>query len=141
MDLKDTESPQRQTALVAQELYRYNIDIAALQETRLELQGTLQGKNYTFFFIKKKPATRRYAGVGFAIANRFVKRLPMLPIGISERLIILRIPVGKPAMQPTMTNSDQAKYMNYSVKRSKRNSKKHQDWFDENGNEMLSLLD
>jgi len=31
--------------------------------------------------------------------------------------------------------------MNYSVKCSKRNSKEHQDWFDENDYEILSLLD
>ena len=36
LDMKDAETPQRQTALVARELGRYNIDIAALQETCLE---------------------------------------------------------------------------------------------------------
>ena len=88
--MKDAERPQRQTALVARELDRYNIDIAALQETRLEGQGSLQ-KNYTFFWIGKEPGIRSEAVVGFAIANTLVKQLHMLPTGISERLITLRI--------------------------------------------------
>ena len=41
LDMKGTERPQRQTALVARDLDRYNIDIAALQETRLEGQGSI----------------------------------------------------------------------------------------------------
>ena len=42
--------PERRTALIAKELHRYNIDIAALQETRLEGQGQEQEKEYTFFW-------------------------------------------------------------------------------------------
>ena len=72
LDLKDADRPQRQTTLVARELDRYNIDIAALQETRLEGQGTLQEKNHTFFWIGKEHGIRREAGVGFAIANSLV---------------------------------------------------------------------
>ena len=93
--MKDADRPQRQTALVARKLDRYNIDIAALQETRLEGQGSLQENNYTFFWIGKEPGIRREAGVGFAVANKLVKHLPMLPTGISERLITLRISIGK----------------------------------------------
>lgn len=122
LDLKDADRPQRQTALVARELDRYNIDIAALQETRLEGQGTLQEKNHTFFWIGKEPGIRREAGVGFAIANSLVKQLPTLPTGISERLITLRIPIGKTryatvisAYAPTMTNPDQAKEEFYEL--------------------------
>ncbi|KAI0212570.1 hypothetical protein LSAT2_002517, partial [Lamellibrachia satsuma] len=98
------------------------IDIAALQETRLEGQGTLQEKNHTFFWIGKEPGIRREAGVGFAIANSLVKQLPTLPTGISERLITLRIPIGKTryatvisAYAPTMTNPDQAKEEFYEL--------------------------
>ena len=72
LDLKDADRPQRQTALVARELDRYNIDIAALQETRLEGQCTLQEQNHTFFWIGKEPGLRREAGVGFTIANSLV---------------------------------------------------------------------
>ena len=59
LDMKDAERPQRQTALVVRELDRYNIDIAALQETRLEGQGSLQENNFTFFWIGKEPGIRR----------------------------------------------------------------------------------
>ena len=76
LDLKDADRPQRQTALVARELDRYNIDIAALQETRLEGQGTLQENNHTFFWIGKEPGIRREVGVGFTIANSLVKQHP-----------------------------------------------------------------
>ena len=41
---KDAERPQKQTALVARERDRYNIDAAGLLETRLERQSTLQEK-------------------------------------------------------------------------------------------------
>ena len=44
LGLKDAEIPNRQTALVARELDPCNIDIAALQEPRLEGQGSLQKK-------------------------------------------------------------------------------------------------
>ena len=101
--------------------YRYNIDVAALQETRLEGQGTLQEKNHTFFWIGKEPGIRREAGVGFVIANNLVKQLPTLPTGISERLITLRIPTRKTryatisVFAPTMTNPDQVKEEFYEL--------------------------
>src|SRR4029434_7207220 len=46
-----TERPHRRTALMAAELRRYNIDIAALSETRLLDEGSLieEGSGYTFF--------------------------------------------------------------------------------------------
>ena len=122
LDLKVAERPQRQTALVSRELDRYNIDIAALQETRLEGQSSLQENNYTFFWIGKEPGIRREAGVGLAIANKLVKRLPMLVTGISERLITLRISIGKSRYAtiisdyaPTMTNPDQTKEEFYEL--------------------------
>ena len=82
LDLKDADRPQRQTALVARELDRYNIDIAALQETRFEGQGTLQ--NYTFLWTGKEPGIRSEAGFGFVIANSLGKQLPTLPTVIPE---------------------------------------------------------
>ena len=50
--LQDTElGARRRTALIACELARYNIDIAALSETRLPDEGSLveTGTGYTFF--------------------------------------------------------------------------------------------
>ena len=115
--LKDAERPQRQMTLVARELDRYDIDIATLQETHFEGQGSLQENNYTFLWIEKEPGIRRKAGVGFAIANKTV-----LPTGISERLITLRISIGEnryaniiSACAPTLTNPDQAKEEFYEL--------------------------
>ena len=47
--------PERSTDLVARELQRYNIDIAALSETRLPDSGTLKehSAGYTFYWQGK----------------------------------------------------------------------------------------
>ena len=51
LDLEMSSKPERRTALVAKELARYRVDIAALSETRLsgEDQLTEKGAGYTFF--------------------------------------------------------------------------------------------
>lgn len=43
--------PERRTALIAAELSRYNVDVAALSETRFSGEGSLteEGEGYTFF--------------------------------------------------------------------------------------------
>ena len=41
LDREDTDRPERRTALIAKELSKYNIDTAALSETRLAGEGTL----------------------------------------------------------------------------------------------------
>ena len=50
MDTKNSKIPERMTAIVGHELSRYNIDIAALSETRLAETGDLTdvGAVYTF---------------------------------------------------------------------------------------------
>nr|VZI26919.1 unnamed protein product [Spirometra erinaceieuropaei] len=107
--------PERRTALVARELARYKVDIAALSETRFSEQGQLEevGAGYTFFWSGRPRAERRDAGVAFANRNDIVGRLPCLPQGINDRLMSLRLPLrgGKfatiiSAYAPTMTNPD-----------------------------------
>ncbi|BHF80083.1 hypothetical protein SprV_0702320700 [Sparganum proliferum] len=96
--------PERRTALVARELARYKVDIAALSETRFSEQGQLETE-------------RRDAGVAFAIGNDIVGRLPCLPQGINDRLMSPRLPLrrgGKfatiiSAYAPPMTSSDAAR--------------------------------
>ncbi|BHF84938.1 hypothetical protein SprV_1002809200 [Sparganum proliferum] len=63
--------PERRTALVARELARYKVDIAALSETRFSEQGQLEevGAGYTFFWSGRPRTERRDAGVAFAIRN------------------------------------------------------------------------
>ena len=72
--LDDANRPERRTALIDRELLLAGIDIAALQETRLEAQGQLQEAEYTFCWIGKSEGPRT-AGVAFAIRNTIAKQL------------------------------------------------------------------
>nr|VZI44911.1 unnamed protein product [Spirometra erinaceieuropaei] len=108
--------PERRTALVARELARYKVDIAALSETRFSEQGQLEevGAGYTFFWSGRPRAERRDAGVDFAIRTDIVRRLPCLPQGINDRLMSLRLPLRRgskfatiiSAYAPPMTSPD-----------------------------------
>ncbi|CAM4548073.1 unnamed protein product [Leuciscus chuanchicus] len=96
LDLAETpDRPHRRTALVAPELARYNIDIAALSETRLHGEDSLVGAGYTFFWKGVPEGIRRNHGVGFAVKYKLLQRIPESPIGINERLITWRIPLAK----------------------------------------------
>ncbi|XP_041934160.1 uncharacterized protein LOC121696990 [Alosa sapidissima] len=89
--------PCRRTALVALELARYNIDIAALSETRLHGEDSLTevGAGYTFFWKGVPEGMRRIHGVGFAVKTKLLQQIPESPVGISERLMTWRIPLTK----------------------------------------------
>ena len=97
LDRANTSRPERRTALVAKELQRYRIDIAALSETRLADEGSLkeEGGGYTFFWKGKPQDEDRIHGVGFAIRSSLLKSIPALPVGINERFMKLRIPLSK----------------------------------------------
>ena len=122
-DKDGAERPQRRTALVSSELARYNIDIAALSETRLPGEGELceLGAGYTFFWSGRDVDERREAGVGFAIKTALVNKLVGLPKGVNDRLMVLKFPLpgGKKhvtivsAYAPTMTNPDEVKFRFY----------------------------
>nr|VZI47914.1 unnamed protein product [Spirometra erinaceieuropaei] len=115
--LAGSNRPERRTALVARELARNKVDIAALSETRFSEQGQLEevGAGYIFWSGRPRPE-RRDAGVAFAIRNDIVGRLPCLPQGINDRLMSLRLPLrggGKfatiiSAYAPPMTSPDAA---------------------------------
>nr|VZI31990.1 unnamed protein product [Spirometra erinaceieuropaei] len=81
LDKLRTSRPKRRTALVARELPRYKVDIAALSETRFSGQGRLE------------EAERQDSGVAFAIRNDIAGRLPCLSLGIDDRLMSLRLPL------------------------------------------------
>ena len=63
------ERPERRTALVAMELAKYNIDTAALLETRFSESGSLNDLVFSFFWSGKPEGERMKAGMGFAIKN------------------------------------------------------------------------
>nr|VZI49109.1 unnamed protein product [Spirometra erinaceieuropaei] len=116
LDNPRSNRPTRRTALVARELARYKVGIAALIETRFSEQGQLEevGAGYTFFWSGRPRAERRDAGAAFAIRTDIVGRLPCLPQGINDRLMSLRQPLrrgGKfatiiSAYAPRMTSPD-----------------------------------
>ena len=119
LDRNDSDRPQRRTALIAAELSRYNIDIAALSETRLAGEGDLTEKSsgYSFFWSGRATEERREAGVGFAIRTSLVSKLASPPKGLNDRLATVRLPLsyGKKfvtiisAYAPTMTNPEEVK--------------------------------
>ena len=119
--------PERRTALVASELGRLGIDIAALQETRLAEEGRIDevGTGYSFFWKGVDEGEDRQAGVGFAIKTDFVKNLTELPTGISKRVLTLRVPLqcGRyatiiSAYAPILKSTDEDKGIFYDELRS-----------------------
>ena len=114
MDREASVRPERRTALIARELARYSIDIAALSETRLADEGpvTEPKGGYTFFWKGKASDEDRIHGVGIAIKTKLLKQLPDLPTAIDERLIKLHFPLNPfrhftviSAYSPTLTSS------------------------------------
>ena len=87
---------RRRTALIACELARYNIDKAALSETRLPDEGSLVeiGTGYTSFWSGQPKVAHRIHGVGLA-ARTALLQSKEYPIAINERLVTLRVPLAK----------------------------------------------
>ena len=89
MDKVTSSRPERQTALIAKELSRYRVDIAALSETRLACYDSLVDCGYTFFWSGKTEKERRESGVGFAIKNSMVNLLEQDPSPVSDRIMTM----------------------------------------------------
>ena len=68
----------RKTAVISSELSKLNIDITALQETRIPKSGSIREKDYTFVWQVKGVDDAREHGVGFAIRNSLPKWLQRL---------------------------------------------------------------
>ncbi|VDL93536.1 unnamed protein product [Schistocephalus solidus] len=111
-----SNQPERRTVLVARELARYKVDIAALSKTRFSEQGQMEvGAGYSFWSGRPK-ADRRDAGVAFAVRDDIVGRLPCLPQDINDHLMSLRLPLRGDqfatiisAYASLMTSNDPAK--------------------------------
>ena len=80
----------RKTAIIDRELGRLNIDIAALQETRLPSSGSLKEKEFTFFWQGLEPDQHRLHGVGFAVRNSLLAAVEPPSQG-TERILSLRL--------------------------------------------------
>ncbi|XP_068675615.1 craniofacial development protein 2-like [Montipora foliosa] len=95
LDSDDNDRPQRRSALVARELSRLDIDIAALSEVRFAEEGSLveRGAGYALFWSGRRKEEHRQSGVGFMIKNNIAKKLHALPTGHSDRIMSLRLPL------------------------------------------------
>ena len=71
LDLPNSNCPERRSALVAQELSRLNIDIAALSEVRFSDEGSLKesGGGYTLYWSGKPATEKHQSGVAFMVRN------------------------------------------------------------------------
>ena len=121
LDREGANRPERRTALVAMELAKYNIDIAALCETRFSESGSLNDLEYSFFWSGKPEEERREAGVGFAIKKDIVTKLTEMPRLVSDRIMTMSLPLSKDnfttiirVYAPTMTHPDENKEVFYS---------------------------
>ena len=81
MDRPKLQRPKRQTALVALEMNRYNVDIAALGEVRLPGYDNLEDHGYFFFWSGIPSQERREAGLGFPVRKEIAAKLDEEPEG------------------------------------------------------------
>lgn len=121
LDLTDIDNQDvlRTAAVVDLELSRYNIDIAALQETRLKDSGSVHEKSYTIFWQGRPKEEKHMHGVGIAVKNNLIKNITT-PTGISERIISLKFNTAQgtviviSAYAPTLSSSNDEKDKFYS---------------------------
>ena len=77
------------------ELARLDVDIAVLSEVGFVEQGSLRedGAGYTLFWSWKNKDERRLSGVGFMMKTSIARKLQNLPVGHSDRIMSLRLPI------------------------------------------------
>ncbi|CAE1294406.1 unnamed protein product [Acanthosepion pharaonis] len=136
-DVANTTRPERCTALVCKELARFNIDVAALSETRLPEEGNTReaGTGYTIFRKWKAPEEPHIHGVGFAIRSQLVQQHNLAPTAISERLMTVRLPIMRgrhitliSVYAPTLNSPDEDKaafytQLDHTIQRATANDK------------------
>ena len=65
-------SDAQNTAVINNELCQLQVDIIALQETRLAESSIIRERDYSFFWQFKAADKTREHGVGFAVKNRLL---------------------------------------------------------------------
>ena len=80
--------------MITRELGRYDIDIAALSETRFLDKGQLveEKAGYTIFWSGRTKGNK--SGVAFAVKTKLVSQLESLPQGINDRIMTMRLPLN-----------------------------------------------
>ena len=95
LDREAADRPERRTVLVAMELAKYNIDIAALCEIKFSESGSLNDLEYSFFWSGKPEGERREAGVGFVIKKDIVTKLTEMARPVRDRIKTMTLPLNK----------------------------------------------
>ena len=95
LDKTESNRPERRSALIAHELSKLNVDIAALSKVCFPEEGSLQehSAGYTLFWTEKPVTERRLAGVGFMLRTSIASKLEDLPTGHSDRIMSVRLPL------------------------------------------------
>ena len=80
---------------MARELAWLDIEIAALSLVHFEEQGSLRedGAGYTLFWSGKNKDKCHLSSVGFMINTSITRKLQNLPVGQSDRIMSLRLPI------------------------------------------------
>ena len=93
LDKTDSNRPERRFALIAHELSRLDVDIAALSKVCFAEEGSLQehSAGYTLFWSGKPATKRSLAGVGFMLRTSITSKLEDLPTGHSDRIMSMRL--------------------------------------------------
>ena len=80
---------------MAREVARLDIDMAALSEVRFTEHSSLteDGAGYILFRSGKNKDERCLSGVGFMIKTSIARKRQNLPVGHSDRLMSLRLPI------------------------------------------------
>lgn len=122
-DNPKSNRPERRTALIANELYRYGVDIAAISETRFPDTGQLTEikSGYTYFWSGRKITEKRESGVGLVIRSSLLPLMVSPPNGISDRIMTVRLRIKQnrhltfvSVYAPTMKNTSDTKDKFYS---------------------------
>ena len=80
---------------MAKELARLDTDIAALSKVRFAEQSSLRedGADYTLIWSGKNKDEHCLFGVGFMIKTSIPRKLQNLPVGHSDGIMFLRLPI------------------------------------------------
>ena len=90
---------------MARELARLDIVTAALGEVRFAEQGSLleDGAGFTLFWSGKNKDERRLSGVGFMMKSSVARKLQNLPVGHSDRIMSLTLPIQDNKFAPVLS--------------------------------------
>ena len=90
--LDNGDQIERRTAIIGRKLDDYYINTAALSETRLSEESSMEqlGTGYTFFPEGKPDGVPPTSGVGFAIRTSLARNLDTPACGVSDRIMVLR---------------------------------------------------